>query len=138
MNHLSSARHAAGEGDACALQTPLCLNLNESPYGVPPAARQAASEAIGLSSRYQFERVEALRQALAQCHGVPLEWVSLYPGSNRALHYATLAFTRADAPLVVAAPGYPVPEQAARLHGRAVRRVPLLADGGHDVQAMLA
>ncbi|MGP0173829.1 aminotransferase class I/II-fold pyridoxal phosphate-dependent enzyme [Pseudomonas sp. NCHU5208] len=138
MNNPSNVRHMADAGAACALQTPLCLNLNESPYGVPAAALQAASQAIAQSSRYQFEQVEALRQALAQRHAVPLDWVSLYPGSNRALHYATLAFTGSDAPLVVAVPGYPVPEQAARLHERPVRRVPLLENGAHDLQAMLS
>lgn len=137
MNPRSNAHLTVGGGPVRACQTPITLNLNESPYGLPTLARQAASEAIALSSRYQFARIEQLRQALAERHDVPVEWVSLYPGSNRALHYATLAFTAADRPLVVGAPGYLVPEQAARLHARPVQQVPLLRGGEHDVQSML-
>lgn len=137
MNPQPNAHLAVGDGPARAWQTPITLNLNESPYGLPALARQAASDAIALSSRYQFARIEQLRQALAERHDVPVEWVSLYPGSNRALHYATLAFTTAERPLVVGAPGYLVPEQAARLHARPVCQVPLMPHGEHDVQRML-
>ena len=120
-----------------ASQAPISLNLNESPYGVPTAALEAARNAVRISSRYQFELVEQLRQDLADQHQIPNEWISLYPGSNRALHYATLAFTNAQKPLVVGAPGFPVCEQAARLHERPVCQIPLLADGEHNVSAML-
>lgn len=112
------------------------LNLNESPFGPFVAAEAAAVRALADAGRYQFPLVERLRDAIAGVHGVPAGWVSLYPGSNRVLHYATLAFTAPDAPLVLASPGYPVCEQAARLANRPVRRVPLRADGAHDVAAM--
>ncbi|WP_175997458.1 aminotransferase class I/II-fold pyridoxal phosphate-dependent enzyme [Burkholderia stabilis] len=112
------------------------LNLNESPFGLFDEAEAAAAHALADAGRYQFPLVERLRDAIAAMHGVPADWVSLYPGSNRALHYATLAFTAHDAPLVLASPGYPVCEQAARLASRPVHHVPLRADGAHDVAAM--
>ncbi|MBR8174371.1 MULTISPECIES: aminotransferase class I/II-fold pyridoxal phosphate-dependent enzyme [Burkholderia] len=121
--------HAAGRRE-------IFLNLNESPFGPFDEAEAAAAHVLAEAGRYQFPLVERLREAIAAAHDVPAGWVSLYPGSNRALHYATLAFTAPDAPLVLASPGYPVCEQAARLANRPVRRVPLCADGAHDVAAM--
>ncbi|WP_208452347.1 aminotransferase class I/II-fold pyridoxal phosphate-dependent enzyme [Burkholderia cepacia] len=112
------------------------LNLNESPFGLFDEAEAAAARALANAGRYQFPLVERLRDAIAAMHEVPAGWVSLYPGSNRALHYATLSFTAPDVPLVLASPGYPVCEQAARLANRPVRHVPLRADGAHDVDAM--
>ncbi|MQA18062.1 aminotransferase class I/II-fold pyridoxal phosphate-dependent enzyme [Rugamonas rivuli] len=114
------------------------LNFNESPFGLLPEAASAARLAVGQSGRYQFVLAEQLREEIAAWHGVPLAWVSLYPGSNRVLHYATMAFTSATAPLVVASPGYAVCETAARLAARPVRKIPLRADGSHDVEAMCA
>ncbi|MCA8500845.1 aminotransferase class I/II-fold pyridoxal phosphate-dependent enzyme [Burkholderia multivorans] len=112
------------------------LNLNESPFGPFDEAEAAAAHALRDAGRYRFPLVERLRDAIADVHDVPSDWVSLYPGSNRALHYATLAFTASDAPLVLASPGYPVCELAARLASRPVHRVPLRADGAHDIAAM--
>ncbi|MGC3023771.1 aminotransferase class I/II-fold pyridoxal phosphate-dependent enzyme [Burkholderia sp. DN3021] len=126
--HATSAR-AAGRRE-------IFLNLNESPFGPFDEAEAAAAHALAQAGRYQFPLVERLRDAIAGAHDVPAGWVSLYPGSNRALHYATLAFTTPDAPLVLASPGYPVCEQAARLANRPVHRVPLRADGAHDIAAM--
>ncbi|WP_338807057.1 aminotransferase class I/II-fold pyridoxal phosphate-dependent enzyme [Pseudomonas chlororaphis] len=132
--HATSARNSFTEHPQPARE--VFLNLNESPFGMHASVMQAAAESLAGAGRYQFDLVGRLRKAIAATHGVPEEWVSLYPGSNRALHYATLAFTGAQAPLVVATPGYPICEQTARLVERPVHQVALLENGEHDVDAM--
>ena len=132
--HATSERNSFTEPPQPALE--VFLNLNESPFGMHVSVMQAAAGSLVDAGRYQFGLVGRLRWAIAAIHGVPEEWVSLYLGSNRALHYAMLAFTGAQAPLVVAAPGYPICEQTARLLQRLVHQVALMEKGEHHVDVM--
>ena len=61
-----------------------------------------------------------------------------YPGSSLALHHAVIAFTSPERALIVAEPGYEAAAHAAEFIGAKVVRVPLRADGAHDLPAMLA
>ncbi|WP_167359326.1 aminotransferase class I/II-fold pyridoxal phosphate-dependent enzyme [Burkholderia humptydooensis] len=86
------------------------LNLNESPFGPFDEAEAAAARArrggpLPVPARRTAARSDRRRARRAHRLGVAV------PGSNRALHYATLA-------------------------NRPVRRAPLRADGAHDVAAM--
>lgn len=112
------------------------LNLNESAYGMLPQVEQSILDTVNNLERYQFGLIETFRQTLSQEYDVPVDWVALHPGSNRALHYATNAFTSASAPLIMASPGYPVCEQVAIQEKRPIYKVPLCTDGRHDLQAM--
>jgi histidinol-phosphate aminotransferase len=55
-----------------------------------------------------------------------------------ALHHAVIAFTSPQRALVTAEPGYEGASKAAEFIGSKVVRVPLRADGSHDLPAMLA
>ncbi|WP_050983073.1 hypothetical protein [Cupriavidus basilensis] len=92
MSDAQAAQFPYSIGSGAHHRQEIFLNLNESPFGLSERARQAAAASLAGAGRYQFELVERLRKAIALAQGVPIEWVSLYPGSNRALHYATQAF----------------------------------------------
>lgn len=125
-----------GSTPNCEQERKVLLNLNESAYGMLPQVEQSILDTVNNLERYQFGLIETFRQTLSQEYDVPVDWVALHPGSNRALHYATQAFTSASVPLIMASPGYPVCEQVAIHEKRPIYKVPLCADGRHDLQAM--
>ncbi|QHG24206.1 aminotransferase class I/II-fold pyridoxal phosphate-dependent enzyme [Pseudomonas sp. DTU12.1] len=114
------------------------LNFNESPFGPLPPALDAARDSLPGCGRYGFGAIDQLHQALALELAVPADHLTLYPGSNRALHYAAATFTGPGRSLVVATPGYPICELAARRAGADVHKVPLRKDGAHDLARMCA
>lgn len=118
------------------MSTKIHLNLNESFFTIPDNVLNALTQAISISERYHFEIVDQLRNKIANMHSVPVDWVSLYPGSNRALHYATSAFTSLDKSLIMGSPGFGICRVAAELHRTPVVPIPLLQNGEHDIEAM--
>ncbi|AZV93015.1 hypothetical protein CBF45_04140 [Bordetella sp. J329] len=118
------------------MSTKIHLNLNESFFTIPDNVLNALARAISISERYHFEIVDQLRNKIANMHSVPVDWVSLYPGSNRALHYATSAFTSLDKSLIMGSPGFGICRSAAELHKAPIVPVPLLQNGEHDIEIM--
>ena len=117
---------------------PIRLDSNENPYGPSPAARAAIVDAMSHGGRYPGPAVQALVESLAKVNGVAPGNVMLTVGSTEALAMCARAYTRADAPLVTAAPTYDsVAAAAERLGNRAIR-VPIAAGGSVDLDAMAA
>ena len=114
------------------------LNFNENPLGPFPEARQAALDGLARANRYLFGPQRELVEVFAGQHGLREDQVAGYCGSGVALDSAALAFTSPKAGLVTADPTFESLAQMADAHGAPVARVPLLADGAHDVEAMAA
>ncbi len=112
------------------------LNFNECPLGPAPVALDAARSVLPRAGRYLFEMAGDLTQLLAGSERLPAEHLALYPGSSDPLNRAAVLFTSARAGVVVADPTFEAVADVAAGRGAPVRRVPLRADGAHDVQAM--
>lgn len=119
--------------------TPPVLHLasNENPLGMPPAAREAAAQALGRCDRYPDGTGAALRAALSQRLGVPADWIVLGSGSSEILTLAAHALVAPGQGVVSSQYGFLVYAQAARLvHAR--HAVVAARDHGHDLDAMHA
>ena len=114
------------------------LNFNENPYGPCTAARRAIVEALGESGRYRFPLIESFTVLQAEKLGVAADCVAPFSGSSEPLHYAVLALTGPSRGLVVADPTFEAAVQAAAYTGAPVAKVPVAADGAHDIGGMLA
>src|SRR5439155_6228431 len=113
------------------------INANEFPEG-PSARALAALVAVARrGNRYQYPETSDLVEAAARLEGLTPEHFAVYPGSSLALHHAVIAFTSPERALMTAEPGYEAASHAAELIGAKVVRVPLRADGSHDLPAML-
>lgn len=117
---------------------PVLLNFNECPYGPSPAAQAAARDIVAGSGRYLFALAGELRDLFAQQEGIGKDHVRLYPGSSEPLNRAAVLWTSPGAGLVVADPTFEALGDLAAARGATVAKVPLRADGAHDVRAMAA
>jgi len=120
-----------------ALAGSVLLNFNESPYGPAPAAQAAARDIVAGSGRYLFALAGELRDTFARQEGVDKDRVRLFPGSSEPLNRAAVVWTSPTAGLVVADPTFESLGDLAAARGATVAKVPLRADGGHDVHAMV-
>ncbi|ADV27577.1 aminotransferase class I and II [Pseudoxanthomonas suwonensis 11-1] len=118
--------------------SPVLLNFNECPLGPSPAAQEAARAILPRGGRYQFGLRGELAAEFARQQGLPVDHVAVYAGSSEPLDRAALAFTGPDRSLVLPDPTFEAVADTAAAHGARVHRVPLLADGSHDVRAMAA
>ena len=123
-----------GMGDPDAV----LLNFNENPQGPFPEARAAAGAGMAQAHRYLFGPQRELVEVFAAQNQLREDQVAGYCGSGVALDSAALAFTSKQAALVTADPTFESLAQMAGAHGAPVVRVPLQADGAHDVEAMAA
>lgn len=114
------------------------LNFNENPLGPFPEALQAATDALPRANRYLFGLQRELAGLFAEQNGLRDDNVAGYCGSGVALDSAALAFASPQAALVIADPTFESLAQMADTHGARVVRVPLRADGAHDVGTMAA
>ena len=114
------------------------INANEFPEGPSPRALAALLDAARQGNRYQYPETDGLVAAAAKIEALEPERFAAYPGSSLALQHAVIAFTSPERALVTAEPGYEAAAQAAEFIGAKVVRVPLRADGAHDLPAMLA
>ncbi len=112
------------------------IDTNENPLGPCPEAVEAMRNVVAGGGRYLFHLAGEFQALLAEQEGLQTGYVQAYPGSSMPLHWAVLAFTSPERPLVTAEPGYEAPEAAARFLGARVIRTPLTRDWAHDVKAM--
>ncbi|PPU94622.1 pyridoxal phosphate-dependent aminotransferase [Xanthomonas albilineans] len=112
------------------------LNLNECPLGPAPAALEAVRAILPRAGRYLLELPNRLVAAFADQEQLPSDHVAVYPGSSEALARAARAFTSVRASVVMPDPTFEEVANVAAAQGAPVRRVPLRADGAHDVKAM--
>jgi histidinol-phosphate aminotransferase len=114
------------------------INANENPMGPCPEAIDAIVKIAAKGGRYLYNETGTFVETIANVEGLSRDCVLPFAGSSDPLHRAVLAFTSPNKSLVTGDPGYEAAERAARFVGAKVIRVPLRADGSHDVQAMAA
>ena len=114
------------------------IDANENPMGPCAEAIDAITRVVARGGRYLYGETTEFVQTLAGIEGLSPEYVLPFAGSSDPLHRAVIAFTAPTKSFVIADPGYEAGERAAKYVGAPVRKVPLRADGSHDVRAMLA
>ena len=114
------------------------LSSNENPYPPLPGVVEAALEAVQRMNRYPDMGNAALYGALSGRLGVPQEHLSLATGSVALIYQLVQAFCEPGDEVVFAwrsFEAYPIAVAAA---AAAAVKVPVLADGRHDLDAMAA
>ncbi|MFC6287215.1 histidinol-phosphate transaminase [Nocardioides sp. GCM10027113] len=114
------------------------LSSNENPYPPLPGVVEAAYAAVSRMNRYPDMGNSELYDALAKRLGVPQEHLSLATGSVALIYQLVQAFCEPGDEVVFAwrsFEAYPIGVTAAA--AKSVR-VPVLADGRHDLDAMAA
>jgi histidinol-phosphate aminotransferase len=128
-----------GQGPSAPPPGAVLINANENPLGPSKAACEAIARVAPLGGRYDLNgETEMLAMAFAAQNGLKVENVAVYAGSSEPLHYAVLAFTSPDRSFVTADPSYEAGMYAAMTSKARIVKVPLAADYGHDVKAMVA
>jgi histidinol-phosphate aminotransferase len=114
------------------------LSSNENPYPPLPGVVDAVQGAIGAMNRYPDMGSVALYDALARRLDVPVDHLAVATGSVALIYELTQAFCDPGDEVVFAwrsFEAYPIAVAASAATGV---RVPVLADGRHDLDAMAA
>lgn len=133
--HSSSHREAGFVNDR-AINFPLYLNRNESPYGPFPQALEAIHDIAPQANRYTSDTRVALRNALAEHYRLDPEQVLLGCGSIELLKITTDVFSSPLVPPLIAEPIYEAIEYYASLRKTHPAKVPLTQDFKHDLNRM--
>jgi histidinol-phosphate/aromatic aminotransferase/cobyric acid decarboxylase-like protein len=113
------------------------ISGNENPLGPCKEACEAIAKVASQGGRYDPNGENAeFHKTAAAMEGLKRSYVAGFAGSADPLHRTIAAFVGPDKPLVTGNPGYEAPERTADFIGAKVIRVPLKADGAHDVKAM--
>jgi histidinol-phosphate aminotransferase len=110
---------------------------NECPLPPPPVVVEAVMDALRDGNLYPNTAWE-LREALAERNGVPAGSVMLGNGSTEVIDVVVRALVEDGDEAVIQVPTYAYFETQVRLQGGTPVLVPLRADHGFDVEAMLA
>jgi len=111
------------------------LASNENPLGPPEAAKKVIAAQLGELARYPDGSGFALRNKLAERHGVSPEAITLGNGSNDVLDLVARTFLHPDVEAVYSQYGFAVYAISTQAVG-ATARVAAAKDYGHDLQAM--
>ncbi|WP_139980105.1 histidinol-phosphate transaminase [Nocardioides litoris] len=114
------------------------LSSNENPYPPLPGVVDAATRAVAVMNRYPDMGSTALYDALATRLGVPATDLAVATGSVALIYQLVNAFCAPGDEVVYAwrsFEAYPIAVTAA---GAESVKVPVTADGRHDLDAMLA
>lgn len=119
------------------------LASNENPLGASPAALRAIKAGLGELALYPDGGGFALKQVLAEKHGVPPDWITLGNGSNDVLVLLAEAFLVPGREAVYSEYCFAVYPIAVQATGATPRVAPALnAESdqplGHDLDAMRA
>jgi histidinol-phosphate aminotransferase len=114
------------------------LSSNENPYPPLPGVVEAVQAGVGTMNRYPDMGSSALYAALAEKFGVPVDHLSVATGSVGLIYQLVQAFCDPGDEVVFAwrsFEAYPIAVTAA---AAVAVKVPVLADGRHDLDAMAA
>ena len=114
------------------------LSSNENPYPPLPGVVEAASAAVAAMNRYPDMGSSALYAALADRLAVPVTDLAVATGSVALLYQLPMAFCDPGDEVVYAWRSFEAYPIAAAAAGATSVQVPLLPDGRHDLEAMLA
>ena len=128
--YVPGARLAAGAGPAARLAS------NENPFPPLPAVIAAARKAVAEANRYPDLHARDLVEALAALHGLEPAAVVTGNGSVAVLAHALEAVCEPGDEVLFAWRSFEAYPIAAAVAGARAVRVPLTADGRHDLAAM--
>ena len=114
------------------------LSSNENPYPPLPGVVETASAAVAAMNRYPDMGSSALYAALADRLAVPVTDLAVATGSVALLYQLPMAFCDPGDEVVYAWRSFEAYPIAAAAAGATSVQVPLLPDGRHDLEAMLA
>jgi histidinol-phosphate aminotransferase len=124
-------------GEQPALAHPIKLNTNENPYPPSPRVLDAIRAELGEDGaslrKYPDPTARALREAVAQHHGLRVEQVFAGNGSDEVLAHAFQALLERERPIRFPDITYSFYPVYARLYGVAYEALPLNADFAIDV-----
>jgi histidinol-phosphate aminotransferase len=112
------------------------LASNETPWGPPPAVREAVQAHMAHLNRYPDPGATLLRRRLAERCDLPPERIAVGNGSCEILLAAAQAMLEPGAEIVYAWPSFSMYPQLAAMTGARAITVPLDAAGRHDLGAM--
>ncbi|WP_181309840.1 histidinol-phosphate transaminase [Nocardioides campestrisoli] len=112
------------------------LSSNENPYPPLPGVLGAAVEAAAEMNRYPDMGTAALYEALSQRLGVPTDHLAAATGSVALIYQLLSAFCDPGDEVVYAWRSFEAYPIAVTVAGATSVRVPLTADGRHDLAAM--
>lgn len=125
------------EPEGVPSDTPIRLNLNESPFSPSPRAIAAMQSAIKSVNFYPDHGCTALVNALSEKIGIPTDQFSFGNGSGELLIAAGMLVTEEGDEAVFPAPTFPTCGKGVELSGGKIVSVPVTKDGICDVDTML-
>ena len=114
------------------------LSSNENPFGPLPSVAEAAAAELRRMNRYPDAGMTRLYAALEQASGVESHRFAAGTGSVAVLYGLLSAYCSPGDEVVYAWRSFEAYPIAVELSGASSVRVPLLADGTHDLDAMAA
>jgi histidinol-phosphate aminotransferase len=112
------------------------LSSNEAPLGAAPAVREALVAVTGEVNRYPD--AGRLIERIARQESIDPAQVVVTNGSDELCYLLATLFVTDGADVVLSDPCYQIDDLVSRVHGGHPVRVPVLDDGAHDVEAMIA
>jgi histidinol-phosphate aminotransferase len=113
------------------------LRSNENPYGPPALARNAMSNSINVSNRYNWELLDELIGEIAQKHNLTDQNILLGAGSSEILNLVALYCSKKSGNLIIAETTFDYWTVTAENAGLKKIAISLTADKKHDLSAML-
>ena len=115
------------------------IGLNECWAGPMEPGLKAGTAALAQSNRYSPNgEIETLTKTISTLENVPVEHISVYPGSGGILARAIVAYCSPTKGMVMADPSYNNVVRTAQFIKAPASLVALTSDYRHDVKAMLA
>ena len=115
----------------------ILLRSNENPYGPSVLARNAMSDSINVSNRYNWELLDELIGKIAQKHNLTDQNILLGAGSSEILNLVALYCSKKTGNLIIAETTFDYWTVTAENAGLKKIAIPLTADKKHDLAAML-
>jgi histidinol-phosphate aminotransferase len=112
----------------------LRLNSNENPYGPPPAARAAVTEAVGQGNLYPWGMTGKLAEKIADYEGLDKEQILITAGSSEVLGLIGLVAGKDGGKVVGCHPTFAATLLFAEKLGAHWVRVPLTADYQYNLK----
>ena len=115
------------------------IGLNECWAGPMEPGLKAGTAALAQSNRYSPNgEIETLTKTISTLEGVPVDHISVYPGSGGILSRAIVAYCSPTKGMVMADPSYNNVVRTAQFIKAPASLVAMTSDYRHDVKAMLA
>jgi histidinol-phosphate aminotransferase len=113
------------------------LRSNENPYGPSVLARNAMSDSINVSNRYNWELTDELIGKIAKKHNLTSQNIVLGAGSSEILNLVAWYCSKKTGNLIIAETTFDYWTVTAENAGLKKIAIPLTADKKHDLSAML-